>query len=49
MTVVTVDTARAGGVEQLAALLAPLDLQALPAPDAAALRQAVAGVAGRCC
>ena len=46
VTVVTADTARAGGVEQLAALLAPLALEPRPAPDAATLRQAVEGAAG---
>jgi flagellar biosynthesis protein FlhF len=39
--VVTADTARAGGLEQLTALLAPLDLRPTPAPDLATLRRAV--------
>ena len=46
VTVLTADTARAGGLEQLTALLAPLALEPLPAPDAASLRQTVAGAAG---
>lgn len=46
VTVASADTARAGGLEQLAALLAPLALQPLPAPDAATLRQAVERAAG---
>jgi len=46
VAVATADTARAGGLAQLAALLAPLDLQPLPASDAATLRRAVADAAG---
>ena len=46
VTVASADTARAGGLEQLAALLAPLALEPLPAPDAAGLRQAVERAAG---
>jgi flagellar biosynthesis protein FlhF len=41
VAVVTADTTRAGGIEQLAALLAPLDLQPVPAPEPAALRRIV--------
>jgi len=39
VTVATTDTGRAGGSEQLAALLAPLELRPVPAPDPAALRR----------
>jgi flagellar biosynthesis protein FlhF len=41
VTVVTADTTRAGGLEQLAALLAPLELEPAPAPEPAALRRLV--------
>ena len=41
VTVVTTDSARAGGLAQLAALLAPLELEPVPAPEPAALRRIV--------
>jgi flagellar biosynthesis protein FlhF len=44
--VVCADTARAAGIEQLAALLAPLELRPEPAPDLASLRSAVARAGG---
>jgi flagellar biosynthesis protein FlhF len=46
VSVVTADTARAAGVEQLAALLAPLELRPTPAPDLASLRRAVGSADG---
>ena len=45
VSVVSADTARAGGIEQLAALLAPLDLRPLPAAEPATLRRLVAQAA----
>jgi flagellar biosynthesis protein FlhF len=45
VTVLTADTERAGGIAQLAALLAPLDLQPQPAPDPATLRRLVGSAA----
>jgi flagellar biosynthesis protein FlhF len=44
--VLTADTGRAGGVGQLAALLAPLELRAEPAPELADLRRLAAAAAG---
>ena len=41
VSVVTADTTRAAGIEQLAALLAPLELRPVPAPEPAALRRLV--------
>jgi flagellar biosynthesis protein FlhF len=46
VSVVCADTARAAGIEQLAALLAPLELRPEPAPDLASLRSAVARAGG---
>jgi flagellar biosynthesis protein FlhF len=42
VTVLTADATRAGGLEQLAALLAPLELRPEPAPEPAILRRLVA-------
>jgi flagellar biosynthesis protein FlhF len=42
VTVLTADSSRAGGLEQLAALLAPLELRPEPAPEPAILRRLVA-------
>ncbi len=42
VTVLTADPTRAGGLEQLAALLAPLELRPEPAPEPAILRRLVA-------
>ena len=42
VTVLTADATRAGGLEQLAALLAPLELRPQPAPEPAILRRLVA-------
>jgi flagellar biosynthesis protein FlhF len=44
VSVITADTERAGGLEQLGALLAPLALAPEPAPDPAALRRLVGKV-----
>jgi flagellar biosynthesis protein FlhF len=41
VSVVTADTARAGGIEQLGALLAPLELRPVPAAEPASLRRIV--------
>lgn len=45
--VVTTDTGRAGGMEQLCALLAPLRLHPTPAPDLATLGQLVGRATGQ--
>ncbi len=42
VTVLTADASRAGGLEQLTALLAPLELRPEPAPEPAILRRLVA-------
>ncbi len=46
VSVVTADTTRAGGTEQLAALLAPLELRPEPAPEPADLRRLAAAADG---
>ena len=43
--VITTDVSRAGGIEQLAALLAPLSLEPAPAADVAGLEHAIASAA----